>query len=124
MRVSTSLSFGVLGLLTACGSSPERKVVAPSPAQIALAAKAVPDDAALAAVYDRSCKSCHALINTGAPLTGHGAAWKPRLDARGEAGLLNSAKAGLNAMPAMGLCADCSDEQLTALTRFMATEGK
>lgn len=119
-------------LLAACGkpgdgvaTGPDGPAVpGPTPAQIAFAEAAAPGDAELAAIYERSCKNCHAVINTTAPLTGHRAAWRPRLEARGTAGLLASARNGMKAMPAMGLCADCSDAQFSALIDFMAAEGK
>lgn len=72
----------------------------------------------LAEVYDRSCRGCHAVRETGAPLTGHAAAWAPRL-ARGEAWLA-AVKGGLGAMPPMGLCPDCTDDDFRALVRFMS----
>jgi cytochrome c5 len=135
MSVNRAEGFGLRGLgllgipmlLSACGgaSSPTPKeIVAPSPAQIAYAADATPADATLASLYERSCKTCHSAINTGAPLTGHAAAWASRLTARDEAGLLASTKKGLNAMPANGLCADCTDDQFKGLIRFMSAEGR
>lgn len=96
----------------------------PNAAQIAFASNAVPDDPALAAIYERSCKTCHSAINTNAPLTGHTQVWRTRIAAKGEAALLASVQNGLNAMPAKGLCPDCTDEQFKALTAFMSTGGK
>lgn len=77
-----------------------------------------PADAKLAALYERSCASCHARVGAGAPLAGDQAAWAPRL-AKGKAALLQSAQQGLNAMPPMGLCPDCSADDLSALIDFM-----
>ncbi|PIE10558.1 MAG: cytochrome c5 [Rhodobacterales bacterium] len=93
----------------------------PGPEDIARAERLHPLDPELGAIYDRSCISCHALPGTGAPLAGHLAAWEPRLKARGEAGLLHSARNGYGAMPAMGLCNDCSPDELAALITFMST---
>ncbi|ATW05632.1 hypothetical protein CHN51_16270 [Sphingorhabdus sp. YGSMI21] len=94
--------------------------IMPTDADIQLAADLTPDDTELAAKYDRSCRTCHATVDATAPLTGHKAAWAVRYDAKGAAGLLTSTKTGLNAMPPMGLCSDCSDEDLNQLIAFMA----
>ena len=62
-------------MLLGCGAD--------EPDEAALAARAqtlTPADAALASVYDRSCKTCHAVTGTGAPLTGDTAGWQPRMD--------------------------------------------
>lgn len=112
--------IGLLSLvLASCTAS---GVPSPTPEAVSAAEKAQPATSELAAIYDRSCRSCHAVEGSGAPLTGHGAAWAPRL-AKGREVWLGSIKRGLGAMPPMGLCADCDDETLTALVRFMA-EGR
>ncbi|MBR9805014.1 hypothetical protein GYB62_00665, partial [bacterium] len=49
------------------------------------------DDAAIEALYFKSCASCHARGSGGAPTTGDAAAWQQRLDQKGMAGLLASA---------------------------------
>lgn len=95
----------------------------PSQADYAAATAAAPADPKLAAIYERSCKNCHA-TQGGAPLATHAASWAPRLAARGKDGLLTSARKGYNAMPAMGMCPDCSDADLAGLISFMSGEGK
>ncbi|CAN1600310.1 c-type cytochrome [Pseudomonas mediterranea] len=80
---------------------------------------AMPADAALAQVYDSSCKLCHANPGAGAPLTGDANAWAPRL-AQGADTLLDHAINGYNGMPPMGLCMHCSEEQFLALIAFMS----
>lgn len=117
-------------LLPACGDSPDKsdpattiavaETIKPDAAAIALAEELAPDDSALAAKYDRSCRSCHSLADSGAPLTGHKQAWEARFEAKNMEALLASTKTGLAAMPAMGLCNDCSDVEFTALINFMA----
>ncbi|MDT9000665.1 c-type cytochrome [Paucibacter sp. APW11] len=99
-------------LLVACG-----RPAAPDPA---LAERARPADAALAAVYERSCYNCHARAGSGAPLTGDAAGWSPRL-AKGRAALLASVQNGLGGMPAQGLCPDCSEAQFSALIDFISS---
>lgn len=73
-------------------------------------------------VYNKFCHTCH---NTGlneAPKIGDADAWAPRL-AKGPEALLQSTKAGLNLMPAMGLCMSCADGELVAAIEYMtATE--
>jgi cytochrome c5 len=117
-----TLVLAPLLFLASCGDNQEdaAKAIAPTAADIELAANLLPTDPLLAAKYDRSCRNCHAQVDAAAPLTGHQAAWAIRFDAKGADGLLASTKMGLKAMPAMGLCNDCSDAELTALTAFMA----
>ncbi|WP_338849115.1 c-type cytochrome [Massilia sp. W12] len=100
--------------LAACSGNLE-----PSDKDIRRAETLRPKAAALAERYERSCITCHARPGTGAPLSGHAAAWKKPLQ-KGMPQLLQSAKQGINAMPAMGMCQDCSDAELEQLIRFMA----
>ncbi len=101
-------------------SEPSSQTSAPTAAQIISAEKAVPADPALRAIYERSCRACHATPDSKAPLTQHSAAWAPLIASKGIDGLIKSAKHGVNAMPPMGQCPDCSDDQLEALITFMA----
>lgn len=103
-------------------SAPE--VIEPDARHIAMAEELTPSDPELSAVYDRSCRACHALNGLGAPLTGHSAAWAPRFEARGLDGMLASIHSGRGAMPAMGYCPDCTDDAFEALIEFMSTEGQ
>mgnify|MGYP001819556279 CR=1 FL=1 len=105
---------GVLAL-AACGG--DGTTPALSEAQ---SAALLPGDAGLAEIYNRSCRSCHILAATGAPLTGDAAAWEPRL-AKGMDAMLDSVFNGSGGMPPLGLCMDCSAEQCEALIRFMAS---
>ena len=122
--------LAVLVLLSACGTdtgddsatgaSGETIGLPPSVAQIDYARTAVPVDDNLAAKYERSCRTCHSAVDAAAPLTGHKEAWDVRYRERLQAGLLANTKSGFNAMPAMGLCNDCSDEDLNAMIEFMS----
>ena len=98
-------------LLAGCGEEAKP----PAPATFT----AMPADAALAQVYDSSCKLCHANPGAGAPLTGDANAWAPRV-AQGADTLLDHAINGYNGMPPMGLCMHCSEEQFLALIAFMS----
>ncbi|MBO9560775.1 MAG: cytochrome c5 family protein [Caulobacter sp.] len=89
---------------------------APTPAQ---AWAMAPADAKLATLYGESCKACHAVPGTGAPLVHDRKAWDPRWK-QGEAVLLDHAVQGFRSMPAAGQCAACTPNDFNALIRFMA----
>lgn len=78
-----------------------------------------PADAQLSERYERSCMSCHAVQGSGAPLTGYAPQWKAPAG-KGIERLVEHAYEGFNAMPARGLCNDCSKDDLRALIRFMS----
>ena len=112
--------------VAACSKAeaPAEQAALPEPTanQIAYAEQASPSDSALAAIYERSCKACHGLTGMGAPLTGHAEAWKARAANKSKAELIASVRNGLNAMPAMGYCLDCTDTDFEALIAFMSSE--
>lgn len=91
----------------------------PQPLTPAQSAALAPRDARLAGLYAGSCKACHTVPETRAPLAGDRTQWDPRW-AKGEDQLLGEVQVGFGSMPAGGLCADCSDADLKALIRFMA----
>ena len=70
--------------------------------------------------YNKSCVVCHDQGVAGAPKTGDAAAWAPRME-KGMDALMASVKNGLNAMPPMGMCMDCSDEEYVELIKYMAS---
>ena len=106
------LAFG----LSACdGPSPSKS----REAEVA-SRQLVPEDPEIAAIYGRSCSSCHTVAATGAPLTGDAAAWAPRMD-KGMDVMLDSVINGFGGMPPFGLCMDCDAQQFEALIQFMAT---
>jgi len=74
-------------------------------------------------VYDKFCFACHATGVGDAPLFGDAAAWAPRVD-KGMDELMASTTNGLNAMPPMGTCMSCSDEELSAAVDYMLEESK
>lgn len=71
------------------------------------------------AKYAQTCAVCHNSGVAGAPKKGDTKAWAQRL-AKGDAALVSSVKNGMGAMPAMGMCADCSDAQFTSLIHYMS----
>lgn len=86
---------------------------------LARARAMTPSDAKLAALYAQSCKACHTVPDTGAPLAGDRAAWDPRW-AKGAPALLQSVVSGLNGMPAGGQCFACKPADYEALIAFLA----
>lgn len=78
-----------------------------------------PADARLAALYESSCKACHVVADSGAPLTGDRTQWDARW-AKGETALLQHTQVGFAAMPAGGQCFTCTPADHAALIRFMA----
>lgn len=72
-------------------------------------------------VVTQSCNVCHGSGILQAPVTGDTAAWQVRADAVGGLdGLLKTSKEGKGAMPPMGTCAACTDEELTSAIKFMS----
>ena len=78
-----------------------------------------PADPRVATLYEQSCKACHAVPGTGAPLVEDRKAWDPRWK-QGQAVLLDHAIQGFRSMPAGGQCAACNPNDFNALIRFMA----
>ncbi|RRQ20582.1 c-type cytochrome [Thiohalobacter thiocyanaticus] len=74
-------------------------------------------------VYDSKCFACHSTGAAGAPKVGDAAAWAPRLE-QGMDTIMKHAKEGLNAMPPMGTCMDCSDEELQAAVDYIIEQSK
>lgn len=62
-------------------------------------------------VFRTYCAVCHESGWQGAPIANDAGEWKTRLSAGADA-MFKNAKQGLNGMPAMGTCMDCSDEEL------------
>lgn len=99
--------------LAAC-SGPEAK-----PLTEAQSAALRPADARLAQLYEGSCKACHTVQASLAPLAGDRTLWDPRW-AQGEPALLAATIQGKGGMPAGGQCFECTPDDLSALIRFMA----
>lgn len=99
--------------IASCNSHLARNLSAAELAQLK------PADPRVAALYEHSCKACHAQAGTGAPLVHDGAAWDPRW-AKGLDVLTSHAVLGFQAMPAGGQCAACTPKDYQAIIRFMA----
>lgn len=102
--------------LAAIACAPKAAAPAPTPEQAALLR---PADARLADLYETSCKACHTITESGAPMVHDHAAWAPRWK-QGLPVLVDHSLQGFNAMPAGGQCATCTPADLEALIRFMA----
>ena len=113
LKILTPLALSVL--LAGCGGKGPGDQGALETASRSLR----PADAALASIYDRSCRSCHTIAATGAPLTGDRAAWSERLD-KGMNTLVDNVINGFGGMPPLGMCMDCGAEEFEALIVFMA----
>lgn len=99
-------------VLSAC--APQAKPITPEES-----AALVPADARLAGLYQTSCKTCHTIKASGAPLAGDVAAWAPRMK-QGMPTLVGHTVQGFKAMPAGGQCAGCTAADYEALIRFMS----
>ena len=74
-------------------------------------------------VYKKFCFVCHQSGVANAPKLGDKAAWEPRI-ATGMDSLLAVSKKGKGAMPPMGTCMDCSDEDLKAVIQYIVDNSK
>ena len=116
-RILRVACLALLPLLAACGD-PDSLA---APEKEAASRQLMPADKELAAIYQRSCRSCHTVAATGSPLTGDRGGWAPRM-AKGMDAMLDSVINGFGGMPPLGLCMDCTAGQFEALIRFMAGE--
>ena len=69
-------------------------------------------------VYAGKCAGCHDTGAGGAPKVGVAGEWAARI-ASGNESLYSNAINGINGMPAMGLCMDCSDDDIKAIVDLM-----
>ena len=69
-------------------------------------------------IYDAACTTCHAIGLAGAPLFGNKVIWGERANID-LAVLVETVTNGLGGMPPMGMCMDCSQEELTNSVQYM-----
>jgi cytochrome c5 len=115
LRLTTLLAVVLSGCLIGCGETGNDDLAGLESASRLIS----PADTALAEIYHRSCRSCHTIAATGAPLTGDRAAWSARLD-KGMTTLVDNVINGFGGMPPFGMCMDCGVEEFEALIVFMA----
>lgn len=111
------LAFACLLSVAASACGPGEPASKPLTPQQSAALK--PASPRIAELYETSCKACHTVADSQAPLTGDRTLWDQRW-ARGEDVLLATVIQGKGAMPAGGQCFSCTPEELKALVRFMA----
>jgi len=76
-----------------------------------------------ATVYSSGCAACHDSGAAGAPKTGDAGAWASRID-KGMDTLVKHAYEGFNAMPAKGMCSDCSEEEIAAAVEYIVDKSQ
>jgi cytochrome c5 len=75
-------------------------------------------------IYNTSCATCHAMAIAGAPKFGDVEAWAPRI-AKGMDVLYQSSINGMPpAMPAKGMCFQCTDDELKAVVDYMVNAAR
>ncbi|MGC1506828.1 cytochrome c5 family protein [Ketobacter sp. MCCC 1A13808] len=74
-------------------------------------------------IYNTTCAACHGTGVAGAPKVGDKAGWTSRI-AQGNETMYTHAIKGLNAMPPMGTCATCSEDDIKAVVDYMVSESK
>ena len=70
------------------------------------------------AVYNQGCAACHTAGLAGAPMLGNIAQWEERTS-KGLEVLTANAYNGYNAMPAKGMCMDCSEAEIERSVQYM-----
>ena len=89
----------------------------------ATAAAPAADDFDVAATYQLRCFACHGTGAAGAPVLGDADAWGARM-ANGIETVMANAINGVGAMPARGLCMDCTDDHIRSLIDYMVEGGQ
>jgi cytochrome c5 len=113
----------VLIVMTACiaitACAPKKSPQVEHSRALAQASTVAPVDKRLSVLYKQSCKTCHAIENSGAPLVQDRSLWDARWE-KGLSTLLQSTVTGLNGMPPGGQCFACTAADYEALIKFMA----
>ena len=73
-------------------------------------------------VYKAHCATCHSIGVANAPKLNDPEAWKKRNKDTKQ--FLESSKKGINAMPPMGTCMNCDDQELSAAIEYMVGSEK
>lgn len=69
-------------------------------------------------VYGTACAACHTSGAAGAPVKGDTSGWAPRIS-KGLDTLTQHTVDGFGAMPAMGMCMDCSEDEIRAAVEYL-----
>jgi cytochrome c5 len=70
-------------------------------------------------IYQSSCKNCHEVEGTGAPLTGDSKNWNKVLE-KGLTASVENAINGFGGMPPGGQCFECTPEHMMSLIQYMS----
>jgi len=70
-------------------------------------------------IYNQACVACHGAGVLGAPKLQAASDWQPRIDEKGYDTVWQNAINGINAMPPMGTCGDCSNDDIKAAIDYM-----
>lgn len=69
-------------------------------------------------IYQTYCSACHSIGAGGAPKTGDVSSWSARVS-KGKETLYKNAINGINAMPAMGACPTCTNDDIKITVDYM-----
>ncbi len=72
--------------------------------------------------YETYCAVCHNAGVGGAPLLSDQLAWQGRIDDKGIETIYANAIGGIGAMPAMGTCMTCSEDDIRVTIDYMFTQ--
>ncbi|ALO44774.1 c-type cytochrome [Pseudohongiella spirulinae] len=72
------------------------------------------------ASYNQYCAMCHNTGMAGAPTREAADHWTTRMSEDGFDTVLANAINGINAMPARGMCATCSDDEMSELVEYLS----
>ena len=75
-------------------------------------------------VYETACAACHATGAAGAPRLGDASAWAARLSDKGRSALVANTVSGIGAMPAMGMCMDCDEDEIAAAVDYILEQSR
>ena len=114
--ISSVLVALIMVLLAACDSGPSQEQ------KISMAQSLVPNDPVVAEIYQRTCRNCHTVEATGAPLVGDKSTWSDLIAQSSKAQLVENVINGKGGMPPFGLCMECGMTEFSALVDFMAQQ--
>ena len=75
-------------------------------------------------IYTNSCAACHGSGALGAPKFGDAGDWGARMADKGLDTLIANAIGGINAMPPMGTCASCSEDDIAETVKYIVDNSK
>lgn len=108
--VMSVMSVIAVAALSACSNKQDSSTQVPS---VSLSADQF-------AKYEASCKACHEVAGTGAPVRGDAQAWSAILEQPIE-NIIHRVVNGYQGMPPLGQCFDCDQQDLELLVYYLAT---